>query len=111
MTARPQFGEFTYDDIKLEYQVILLEYHHSRRRNYLHIEAICLNPLNSWDREMKFVFQTNNFSSNDEKLKIAFTILKSVIDNLGIASVFKLNIKNGNVFYMKEICNGASNNI
>ena len=98
----PTAGECIYENFKLEYQVIILEY---VRGKSLKIEAVCFNPFNEYDKEAVFKHSTTNLKIVDEKLKIAFSILDSVIGNLNFnkEKLHKLVIKNNQVFYISTL--------
>lgn len=95
-------GVCMYENFRLEYQVVYLEYVHKKS---LKIEAICLNPFNEYDREATFKYSTNNFNINDERLKISFTIIDSVAKNLNLdmSKLYKLIVKNNKVFYIHSL--------
>lgn len=103
MVANPLCaGACLYEDFKLEYQVINLEFIHNK---LLKIEVVCINPYNSFEREATLKYSTDNLLSNpDERLKISYSIMNSVIKNFKLSKdkLRKLNIKDGKVFY---ICN------
>jgi hypothetical protein len=88
-----------YENFRLEYQVVHLEYVHKK---LLKIEAVCLNPFNEYDREAIFKYSTNNFNIKDERLKISFALLDSVAKNLNLDmdNLYKLIVKNNKVFYI-----------
>ena len=95
-------GECMYEDFKLEYQIVSLEYVHKK---CLKIEAICRNSRNALDKEAVFKYSTTNLNHQDERLKISFSIIDSVIKNLNLEKdkVFKLVVKNGEVFYIHSL--------
>jgi hypothetical protein len=95
-------GECIYENFKLEYQIVRLEYVHKK---CLKIEAICLNPRNSLDKEVVFKYSTNNLNVQSEKLKISFSIIDSLIKNLDLQKdkIYKLVVKNGGVFYIHSL--------
>jgi|ERR1700722_4685537 len=95
-------GVCMYENFRLEYQVVHLEYVYNK---FLKIEAVCLNPFNKCDREATFKYSTNNFNINDERLKISFTIIESLAKNLEIDmdNLYKLIVKNNKVFYIHSL--------
>lgn len=96
-------GVCVYENIRLEYQIINLEFVHNK---FLKIEAICLNPSNIYDREATFKYTTNNLNSLDERLKISFAIINSVAENLSLDTnkLYKLIVKSNNkIFYICSI--------
>lgn len=95
-------GECMYENFKLEYQVVYLEF---IRKKSLKIETICINPNNTLDKEVVLKYSTNNLSTPDEQLKIAYSIMDSVIQNLNLSrdKLFKLIVKNHQIFYVYKI--------
>lgn len=92
-------GECMYENFKLEYQVVHLEFIHNK---YLNIEAICYNPFNQYDRESIFKHTITKFNSSDIKLKIALSIIDSIIKNLNLPEdkLYKLVIRDNKIFYI-----------
>lgn len=92
-------GIWTVEDIRLEYQLISLEYIEEKS---LVIEAVCLNPHIPYplNKEVIFKYNTTNFNQIDQKCKIALSLLNLIIENLELKNVKKLNIKDGRVFYL-----------
>jgi hypothetical protein len=92
-------GECIYEDFTLEYVVISLEY---IRNKSMKIEAVCYNRRNSFDKEAVFKHSTNNLNILDDKLRISYSIMDSVIKNMDLQKdkLYKLIIKNGGVFYL-----------
>lgn len=84
------------DDVRLEYQVIALEYIPGK---LIAIEAICLNQFH---REAVFRLNTKNLVFPDKKTEIAFSIISSVIGDIGLDStkLRKLCIRDKKVFYI-----------
>lgn len=95
-------GECIYEDFTLEYVVISLEY---IRNKSIKIEAVCHNRHNSFDKEAVFKHSTNNLNMLDDKLNITYSIMDSLIKNIGLQKdkVYKLIVKNGNVFYLSAV--------
>jgi len=94
-------GECMYENFKLEYQVVHLEY---VRNKYLKLEAVCYNPHNTLDKEAVLKYNTNNLNSPDEKLKIALHMLDSIIAKLELPKekLYKLVVRNLEVYYISE---------
>jgi len=94
-------GECMYENFKLEYQVVHLEY---VRNKHLRIEAVCYNPHNTLDKEAVLKYSTNNLKSPDEKLKIALNMVDTLITNLDLSKekLYKLVVRNREVFYISE---------
>jgi NhaP-type Na+/H+ and K+/H+ antiporter len=99
-TART--GECMYEDFRLEYQVVNLEYIKDRS---LKIEAVCYNPYNILDKEAIFKHSTNNLNVFDERLKISYSIIDSLIANLDLPKnkLYKLIIRDNQVFYICKV--------
>lgn len=95
-------GECTYKKFKLEYQITSLELIIGKS---LKIEAVCLNPSNSFDKEVIFKYSTNNFSSGDSRLDVAFLMIDDVIKNLELdkEKLRKLVIKDHQAFYVCKV--------
>lgn len=94
-------GECMYENFKLEYQIIHLEY---VRNKCLRIEAVCYNPHNTLDKEAVLKYNTNNLKSPDEKLKIALNMVDTLITNLDLPKekLYKLIVRNREVFHISE---------
>lgn len=92
-------GECMFENFKLEYQVVELEY---VKNKYLRIEAVCYNPRNTLDKEATLKYSSNNLKSTDEKFKIAIGMVDRLITNLDLSKekLFKLVVRNGEVFYL-----------
>lgn len=87
-------------DFRLEYQVIALEYIPNK---LISIEAVCLRPSNHHlDKEVIFKLSTKNLFAGDKKLEIAFSIINSVIKEVGLsdAKLHKLCIRDKKVFFI-----------
>lgn len=95
-------GKCIYESYKFEYQVIHLEF---IRNKHLELEIVCYNKHNTLDKESTLKYNTNNFNSADEKLKIALSIMDSVIKNLNLEKekLYKLVVRNREVFYLSEV--------
>jgi hypothetical protein len=100
-TLKTCAGECMYENFRLEYQVVHLEF---VKNKFLKIEAVCYNP-STFDKEAVFKYTTNNLNSPDEKLKIAFSIIDSVIKNLDLSKdkIYKLIVENNKVFYISVV--------
>lgn len=87
------------DNRRLEYQVIALEYVPG---TLISIEAICLNQYN---REATFKLSTKNLLSSDKKTEIAFSIINSLIKEVGldIDKLRKLCIRDKQVFFITTV--------
>jgi hypothetical protein len=92
-------GACMYENFKLEYQVVYLEFIHNK---FLKIEAVCYNPSNPLDKEAILKYSTNNLNTPDERLKIAFMMIDSVIKNLNLSksNLRKMVIKDHQVYYI-----------
>lgn len=95
-------GECMYEDFRLEYQVVSLEF---IRNKHIKVEAVCYNPHNTLDKEAILKYSTNNFNSNDGRLEIALSMLDSLTKNLNLQkeTLYKLIIKDHQVFYLHKI--------
>lgn len=95
-------GECMYENFRLEYQVVHLEY---VKDKLLRIEAVCYNPYNVLDKEAIFKHSTNNLNASDERLKISYSIIDSIISNLNLEKekLYKLIVKNNQVFYLCKV--------
>jgi hypothetical protein len=95
-------GECIYDQFRLQYQVINLEYIKGKS---LSIVAVCYNPFNSLDKESTLKFSTNNFNIPDKRLDIVMSIIESVIENLKLPKdkLFKLVVKDSQAFYICSV--------
>jgi hypothetical protein len=112
MQSNNTAGQCTYDDFRLEYQVIALEYIPCKQ---LTIEVVCLNPYSSWEKEATFKHSTPlspiqsleliKFQTSDPKLKIAASIIDSVIENLKLPKdkLRKLSIRSGQVWFVCKV--------
>ena len=91
-------GVCVYNEYKLEYQIVSLEYITNRS---LKIEAICYNKR-SFDKEAVFKYSTNNFRLFDERLEISLTIVNSLVENLKVdkAKLKKLTVIDGQIYYI-----------
>lgn len=97
-------GSCTYDNFKLEYQIVSLEF---VRNTSIKIEAICYDPYSKHlDKELTLKYNTNNLNSSDNKLKIVLSIIDSLIKNLDLPkeNLYKLVVKNKQVFYIIKLC-------
>lgn len=95
-------GECMYENFKLEYQVIHLEY---IKNKLLKVEAVCYNRHNTLDKEAVFKYNSNNLNIQDERLKIALSIMDSIIKNLDLPkeNLYKLVVENNQVFYICKV--------
>lgn len=95
-------GECMYENFRLEYQVVYLEF---IKDKFLKIEAVCYNPYNVLDKEAIFKHSTSNLNAFDERLKISYSIIDSVINNLNLPKdkLYKLIVKNNQVFYLCKV--------
>lgn len=95
-------GACMYENFKLEYQVVYLEFVHNK---YLKLEAVCYNRLNSIDKEATLKYSTSNLNSPDERLKISFLIMDSVIKNLNLSKdkLRKLIVKDHQVHFICKV--------
>lgn len=102
MGANNCAGVCTYEDFRLEYQIEYLEIIFKRS---LKIQAVCYNPYNLYDREAIFKYSTNNLSSNDIRLKIAMSMIESLIKDLRLDKnkLYKFIVKNKQVFYIGDV--------
>jgi hypothetical protein len=87
------------DNVRLEFQVIALEYIPGK---FIAIEAICLNQFH---REAVFKLITKNLLFPDKKTEIAFSIINSVIKEVELDSnsLHKLCIRDKKVFYITSV--------
>jgi hypothetical protein len=102
MSANPATaGECLYDNFKLEYQVVALEYICGKSIN---IEVVCYNPY-SFDKEATLKFTTTNLNVPDRKLDISLLIINSLIKNLKLdpKTLRKLTIRDHKIFYIHII--------
>jgi NhaP-type Na+/H+ and K+/H+ antiporter len=95
-------GVCMHENFKLEYQVVDLEF---VRNKSIKIEAVCYNRHASIEKEAVFKHSTNNLNLLDERLKIALSIMDSVIKNLDLPKdkLYKLVVRNHQVFYICKI--------
>lgn len=97
-------GSCTYDNFKLEYQVVSLEF---VRNKFIKIEAICYDPYSKhFDKELTLKYHTTNLKTSDNKLKIVWSIIDSLIKNLELPkeNLYKLVVKNKQIFYILKLC-------
>jgi hypothetical protein len=102
-------GICNYDDFRLEYHVVVLEYVPCKQLN---IEVVCYNPAGTWEKEATFKHSTKlspfqsleliKFQTSDPKLRIAASIISSVIENIKLPKdkLRRLNIKDGKVWFV-----------
>jgi hypothetical protein len=92
-------GECVYQQFKLQYQVVQLEY---VRGKCLSIVAICYNPYNSLDKESTLKYSTSNLNIPDKRLDIAMSMVDDVIKNLELDAnkLYKLVIKDSQAFFV-----------
>ena len=91
-------GVCVYNEYKLQYQIVSLEYVANKS---LKIEAICYNKR-SFDKEAVFKYSTNNFRLFDERLEVSLTIVDSLIENLKLdkSKLKKLTVIGGEIYYI-----------
>lgn len=96
-------GECIYDNFKLEYQIVSLEF---IRDKSLTIEAICYNKKSKHiDKEMILKYRSSNLSTPDGKQKIVLSILFSLMKNLNLQKekLHKLVVRNNQVYYICDL--------
>lgn len=95
-------GKCMYEDFKLEYQVVHLEF---VRKKFLKLEVVCYNPYNTLDKEAVLKYHTTNLNSSDEKLKVVLSVVDSIIKNLNLEkeNLYKLVVRNHEIFYLVKI--------
>lgn len=93
-------GTCVVDDQRLEYSVVSLTYIPNKE---ISIEAICLNPYSR--QENTFRYATSNLFGTDKRLDIAYSIIHSVMQDLGLdhTKIHKLRIHNQQVFFIRTL--------
>jgi hypothetical protein len=100
-TSTASSGECRYQKQRFEFRVLNLEF---VRGKSLKIEAICYNPSLEYpnNKEKTLIYQTTNFSIQDEKLKVAMAIINAIVKKTKLPKnqLYKLCVKDSKIFYI-----------
>lgn len=95
-------GECVYEDYRLKYQIIDLEF---IKNKFFKIEVVCFSRFNEFDREAIFKYSTSNLNSSDERLKVAMSIFDSIIKNIKLEknNIYKLCVRDKKIYYITAL--------